>query len=509
MKKFILASVCLIILIRVNHSQTIYDSRFGASVTQWADASEGWDNFVFLGVHYIRMPIDVLKGAMVDNFFLQQYDTLVARAQQHGLIVYAIINPRKNTGQFASTAEVAAAVNAIVDRYDGDGTGDMPGLQYPIKNWELCNEVTYDAFANNPGSPGYPLWSGFTKAEYLSYMDTARSIITNTCSDCNLFNGAQLLPPSEMFPSVCDLTAPEPDGNGPDIIDKISYHDYTQYFEINQASTDFTDCGIGTKPIWIVEAGMQNEYIQDSSLTQEENAKRTVKSFAYVFIKGVEKLIFTTMRAGLSDQESIQWESLLDPATGAKKKVFWAYKKMIEKIDYFADADTIYPHNDSSIFAIKFTVDGKPVYMLWANTDQTVNISLSSTDVPGVTVTNSVPDDTLGNFSWQHFNATNGVATLNISPEAVYVEEDVLVNVNEISNSEYIKIYPNPAEDIIFLEILQKAEVEILNIQGKVMKTYAVDKNKTVVDVSAFPYGVYFMKIKTDSGFFVEKLIKQ
>ena len=34
----------------------------------------------------------------------------------------------------------AAWVTALVERYDGDGVDDMPGLQYPIQHWEVLNE---------------------------------------------------------------------------------------------------------------------------------------------------------------------------------------------------------------------------------------------------------------------------------------------------------------------------------------------------------------------------------
>ena len=31
-------------------------------------------------------------------------------------------------------------LGAVVERYDGDGIDDMPGLQYPIRHWEIGNE---------------------------------------------------------------------------------------------------------------------------------------------------------------------------------------------------------------------------------------------------------------------------------------------------------------------------------------------------------------------------------
>ena len=31
-------------------------------------------------------------------------------------------------------------MTAVVERYDGDGVDDMPGLAYPIRHWEVFNE---------------------------------------------------------------------------------------------------------------------------------------------------------------------------------------------------------------------------------------------------------------------------------------------------------------------------------------------------------------------------------
>ena len=34
----------------------------------------------------------------------------------------------------------AAWLGAVVERYDGDGVDDMPGLEYPVRHWEVLNE---------------------------------------------------------------------------------------------------------------------------------------------------------------------------------------------------------------------------------------------------------------------------------------------------------------------------------------------------------------------------------
>jgi len=33
-----------------------------------------------------------------------------------------------------------AWLSAVVERYDGDGVGDMPGMDYPLRHWEILNE---------------------------------------------------------------------------------------------------------------------------------------------------------------------------------------------------------------------------------------------------------------------------------------------------------------------------------------------------------------------------------
>ena len=35
---------------------------------------------------------------------------------------------------------------ALVDRYDGDGNNDMPGLTKPIIHWEIMNEPEFKMF---------------------------------------------------------------------------------------------------------------------------------------------------------------------------------------------------------------------------------------------------------------------------------------------------------------------------------------------------------------------------
>ncbi len=75
---------------------------------------------------------------------------------------------------------------------------------------------------------------------------------------------------------------------------------------------------------------------------------------------------------------------------------------------------------------------------------------------------------------------------------------------------ELINIYPNPTTNDIAIESFPlQAIIEITNIQGQLVRTFATTGDKTNVDVSALPSGVYIIKVATEKGVAVSKFIKE
>jgi hypothetical protein len=72
-----------------------------------------------------------------------------------------------------------------------------------------------------------------------------------------------------------------------------------------------------------------------------------------------------------------------------------------------------------------------------------------------------------------------------------------------------ISVYPNPATNNLTIEAEQDAVIEITNIQGQLIKTFAATGIKTSIDVSAFPRGVYVVEMITESGVGVKKFVKE
>ncbi len=79
-----------------------------------------------------------------------------------------------------------------------------------------------------------------------------------------------------------------------------------------------------------------------------------------------------------------------------------------------------------------------------------------------------------------------------------------------INNSNWLTIFPNPATSSITIENTRhlNAEIEISDIQGQLIKTLSTIYNKTHIDVSTFPCGLYIVKMITEKGINVNKFIK-
>jgi len=113
----------------------------------------------------------------------------------------------------------------------------------------------------------------------------------------------------------------------------------------------------------------------------------------------------------------------------------------------------------------------------------------TTTSFPGTLVTS--PTTLIG---------SGGIATTLCTTVGVAQSSDKSTN---------ISIYPNPATDNITIESPQQAVIEISNIQGQLIKTYTSSENKTNVNVSLLPSGVYVVKVKTEKGIAVMKFIKE
>jgi hypothetical protein len=73
-----------------------------------------------------------------------------------------------------------------------------------------------------------------------------------------------------------------------------------------------------------------------------------------------------------------------------------------------------------------------------------------------------------------------------------------------------IKMYPNPTHALVNIQSNNKiTSVQLFDVQGRLLHAKLVDENNAVLDITTEVAGVYFIKVTTDKGIKVEKIVKE
>lgn len=74
----------------------------------------------------------------------------------------------------------------------------------------------------------------------------------------------------------------------------------------------------------------------------------------------------------------------------------------------------------------------------------------------------------------------------------------------------HLNVYPNPANDIVYIQSgFRIISVEVLDINGNIVKKEEPDTNETELVISSLQPGSYILKITTPRGYCNRKIIKQ
>ncbi len=78
------------------------------------------------------------------------------------------------------------------------------------------------------------------------------------------------------------------------------------------------------------------------------------------------------------------------------------------------------------------------------------------------------------------------------------------------NNQHYIYCYPNPATDLVFINVNDIDLIEIFTSKGELVSKIKVDKNKMpILNLSNKPRGIYFIRIYTNDRTMTQKIVLQ
>jgi hypothetical protein len=110
-------------------------------------------------------------------------------------------------------------------------------------------------------------------------------------------------------------------------------------------------------------------------------------------------------------------------------------------------------------------------------------------------------------FGWNDISTAQAVATLRLDS----INFSSVLSTNEFSDSKFT-VYPNPTKGLVDISNDADASIssiELSDINGRVVKNIIFNDNQTQIDISQLSQGMYLMKIVSDKGIAVKKIVKE
>lgn len=134
----------------------------------------------------------------------------------------------------------------------------------------------------------------------------------------------------------------------------------------------------------------------------------------------------------------------------------------------------------------------------------------------------------LGSYKWSntiaHCAGSSGVGRLlytnlqcwKTSKSQSTGFNDCIARVLGIENNAYInkiaKVYPNPAQNTLFVDIQQATngvEIELFDVLGNRQRNQIANLAEAKLDISMLPNGIYYVRIKSNNNFYTQKFVKE
>lgn len=330
-------------------------------------------------------------------------------------------------------------VKAVVERYDGDGIDDMPGLKNPIKHWQVDNE------------PPKRL-KGYTKLLEITY-----KAIKEADSDCKVLIGGATGFPKDLEKNFSRDFVPmlkELSGKYFDIFDFHWYGTLKEYSGCQKACKvirkALDDNGFTNVPIWITEMGAYSgkpkmgryefEYQSES-----DQANDILRKLLHPLSYGVSKVFpaFGMIEGFIDPKDNDYFDNTgliydgigkYDKGIGVKKLSFWTYKLVAQTLANADLSNVTTVFDKDGVKVIKFTVSYKPVYVCWfdwwTSKDKTRTISIDVANGKW-TATEAIPNKDTGKnlkdtdypkfFTSKTFDVTDGKLVLSLGKVPIIV----------------------------------------------------------------------------------------
>ncbi|MBA7672556.1 hypothetical protein ES703_80737 [subsurface metagenome] len=251
-------------------------------------------------------------------------------------------------------------VSALVERYDGDGIDDMPGLRYPFKYWQAhCSPSVQEGyFTYFDGSP----------EDYLEILTATYQAVKEADPEAKVLAGGM----GTMKPEAISFWRPVFE-KGSQYFDIASIHicwPLAEFGQAEHAKTELIAMAEGYVPEFkklLSEYGIDKPFWQTcaqyyfcENVSPEEHGQILVRSCVIAFACGADKFIYEIFRPFPFEPPFMKQSALVDE-NGERRPAYYGLKTLIEKLDKFTSAEKLAEGQ------YRFMVEGEAIYVLWGS----------------------------------------------------------------------------------------------------------------------------------------------
>jgi hypothetical protein len=438
-------------------------------IRMFSEVKKPYRHVMDIGTRWIRLSSDIYWSMVQPtkeyvendlyawNFFDVLHGNAPIGINTLGTISVGKERTKDNTWEFINKEvekKYIEFVKNVVERYNGDGIDDMPGLKNPIKYWQIENEpaVYYGPKLD---------WQNFSHLMEITYNvikenDPESKIAIGGIAGGNVVNNIN----DPFYPRFREQVE---DFYFPVLKSLKNKNIFLDIFDIHYYSGDFIhwpnkweDNWKDMKDIYNIirknldENGYENTeiWITETATTNKINGEKAqaaslVKRYVYPLSFGVKKIFWWNMIEGeypLEDGQPSDHFGLVydgigrgDPGYGIKKLAYYTYKKMVEVLEGsdWKNIETIQERD--GIYIYKFTKQGKSIWVAWNENKKPTKIGVTlDKAVKNVKITDGVPKYKLGKHIVNYDTAFNsetklikkeGKLTLSLGKSPVFIEE--------------------------------------------------------------------------------------
>lgn len=297
----------------------------------------------------------------------------------------------------------------VVERYDGDGVDDMPGLKTPIKYWEIMNEPEMQGGQTGGAGEDLKFFVG-TSQEYLEILKNSYGAVKKADPEAKVAH-AGMAGMQQNFQEFWNPIFAGGAGNYFDIanIHTINTDEQREDMFVTKFKEYLAGFGIKDKPIWVTEVQFGDLMGKPKDLASFE--KLMARASVFSLIKGADKLFMIENWTQWDNPDAYKKPEVKEnPSTDAQgggkppkepkpkidlsqnstHKVYLTLVKMLNNFDKVeAIKEEVTSGQDrrsqemggvsAKVGQYKFTNGGKVLYVLWGQASLPVEIKGTAT----------------------------------------------------------------------------------------------------------------------------------